>query len=311
MTRAVPIFPGALYFVTRRTHSRRYRLKPDPQTEQLVEYCLAVASRKYGVGVVGFVVMSNHWHAILLDHHGNHRQFVQWVNAMIARALNARQGRRDAFWSSSRNAPVLLLDRDAVLRKLVYIMTNPIEANLVRRASDWPGLLSLPKDLVRLRPRVARPREFFRAEGQLPETATLRLVNPRLFGFGRMSGKEIRSFVGKAVEEREKELDVKRRLTGQAVIGNRKLRKQSPFAFPRTAAPLCNVSPRVATRDTDLRIKVLAWLKGFVASHREAFERLRHGRRRPTFPFGTDLYRRIYGFECLPQPSDFPIQLLS
>ena len=61
MSRAVPCLAGALSFVTRRTVGGTFRLRPDPYVNQLVEYCLAVASRKYRVGVVAFEVQSNHW----------------------------------------------------------------------------------------------------------------------------------------------------------------------------------------------------------------------------------------------------------
>ncbi len=73
--------------------------------------------------------------------------------------------------------------------------------------------------------------------------------------------------------------------------------------------PFRSVVPRIATRDSHLRVAMLVWLREFVAAHRRAFRRLRNGLPRPVFPFGSDLMRRIYGFKCEPRAPDFPVPL--
>ena len=62
MSRVVPCLAGALYFVTRRTVGGTFRLRPDLYVNQLIEYCLAVASRKYRVGAARFIVLSSAKH---------------------------------------------------------------------------------------------------------------------------------------------------------------------------------------------------------------------------------------------------------
>lgn len=309
MTRPLPILPGAFYFVTRRTYGRQLRLRPDPYLNGLVEYCMAVAAQRYNVGIVALVVLSNHWHAIIHDREGNHRRWVQWVDSMIARALNHRQKAQDAFWSTLRNPPVLLPDRDALFRKLTYTLTNPAASDLVGHSRQWPGIITLPQGLGTLRPPVKRPTFFFRKDADLPAEARLRLIKPSGLGLRSMTNESFRDTVSELVSQREKEIRRERREQGRRVLDRSAILRQDPFAIPRRRAPLRRIAPRVATRNVTLRVAILKWLRDFVNEHREAFLRFREKRSKVKFPFGTYLLRLQYGVPCRSQPPGFPVPL--
>gem|GEM_PF-3695464 len=55
---------------TCRCSERRFFMRPDKETSNAFIYCLAVSAASFGIGVVGFGTMSNHYHAIVVDREG-------------------------------------------------------------------------------------------------------------------------------------------------------------------------------------------------------------------------------------------------
>jgi hypothetical protein len=43
------------------------------------------------------------------------------------------------FWASEQTCVVRLVDREAVMDKLVYTASNPVQDHLVERVHNWPG----------------------------------------------------------------------------------------------------------------------------------------------------------------------------
>src|SRR5689334_11801488 len=74
---------------------------------------------------------------------GSYPQFIEHFNKMFARSQNALRGRWENFWSSEQACVVKLVDREAVLDKLVYTATNPVQDHLVDRVHHWPGVNGL------------------------------------------------------------------------------------------------------------------------------------------------------------------------
>ncbi len=105
MSRPRPVLPGSVYLVTRRCLERRLFLRPDKRLVELLSYLLAVGCERYGIELIQVTVMSNHWHAILHDRYGLLPAFLQWLHAMIAKAVNAKRGRWDRFWDSIARRP--------------------------------------------------------------------------------------------------------------------------------------------------------------------------------------------------------------
>ena len=69
---------------------RQFLLKADKQTITLFLYALANAAASSGVKVIGFVVMSNHYHIIVFDPHGRIADFTHHLNTHLARSFNQR-----------------------------------------------------------------------------------------------------------------------------------------------------------------------------------------------------------------------------
>ena len=140
MTYPRRVVPGTTYLLTRRCTQRRFMLVPRSIVPQLFGGCVALAAERHGVLVHAVTVMSNHYHAVVTDQHGNIPEFCRDVHSLSARALNAHLGRWEALWSAQRLSLVELVDAPDVWDKLVYTLTNPVEAGLVSRSSEWPGL---------------------------------------------------------------------------------------------------------------------------------------------------------------------------
>ena len=79
---------------------RMFLLLPTLQTRMILRYCLAYAVSRTSIQLHDFVFMSNHYHLVLTDLLGELPAFMRELNSLIARALNASQGRWEAVWSS-------------------------------------------------------------------------------------------------------------------------------------------------------------------------------------------------------------------
>ena len=209
MTAPRRVLPNRTYLITRRCSERRFFLRPDPQVTWIFEYLLAVACERHGIELHGFVCMSNHYHLVVTDHEARLPEFQQYLNSLLARAVNCARGRWEAFWTRDSYNAVELLDDTIVLDKLAYTLLNPVRAGLVGRARAWGGATSASMCFGGRR-LIARPSEFFSED--MPEHVGLELVPPRLHG---MVGPQLDEQLADRIEAVEHQL----RKTGHKPMG--------------------------------------------------------------------------------------------
>jgi len=280
-----PIQPNTTYLLTRRCTQRQFLLKPSDFTTQVFLYCLAVAAAKYQVSVHAFVVLSNHYHAVITDNLGNAPDFVAYLNRLVACCINVHLGRSEALFVPGRSSMVKLVDPEAVLDKMIYTQCNPVSSLLVPRSRQWPGLRMDPDDLGRAKLTARRPEVFFRKDGPMPEKATLEPSIPSCFAHEPRE-----AFVGRlkaAIAEREAALREQARAEGKRFLGLGGIRRQKPTGRPASLEPRGRVNPWVAARNKERRQEALGWVRRFVADYREALLRWRQGFRQVVFPAGT------------------------
>jgi REP element-mobilizing transposase RayT len=176
------VVPGQFYMITRRCTQRQFLLRPDAATNNAFTYCLIEAAQRCEIDVLLPCAMSNHYHAAIFDRCGRYPEFVEHVHKMFARSQNALRGRWENFWASEQVCVVRLVDRDAVMDKLVYTAANPVQDHLVDRAHHWPGVNGLAALLAGRPLRATRPLHFFRPDGPMPDTVELRLTIPPALG---------------------------------------------------------------------------------------------------------------------------------
>ena len=287
------VVPGTTYLLTRRCTQRRFMLVPRGIVPKLFGYCVALAAERHGILVHAITCMSNHWHAVVTDPHGCIPEFSRDVHSLSARALNAHLGRWEALWSSQRLSLVELVDAPDVWDKLVYTLANPVEAGLVSRSSEWPGLRTRPIDVTR-EPRVfKRPRtRFFRRSG-LPAQVALHHTVPPLLELS--SAHAFAQELQERVAAREATIREKRQAAGRGFIGIHGIKRQRRDARPKSHELRRGRHPTVASRDRTRRLRALERLRRFRDAYRAALERWRNRAGPVSFPEGTYKMRAYPG----------------
>ena len=290
-----PVIPGRTYLLTRRCFGRMFLLRPSIKTTQIFKFCLAVASQRTGVQLHAFCALSNHYHLVATDPRGTLPEFMHWLNEYVAKCVNAEIGRWESFWAPGSYSSVGLADDEDVVGKLAYVYANPVDAGLVRTLRDWPGARSLPEQMDGSEEVISRPTGFFRENGTVPASATLKLVPPPAF-----IGIELEFIpsLSSRVAVRESELRRTARREGRSFLGARRVRSQSPFAYPASFETRRGLNPRLAARDKWRRIETIRRLKGFLQAYRVAWTRFANGDWSVMFPCGTYGMRVRYGVRC-------------
>jgi putative transposase len=289
MTSPRQVLRGTTYLVTRRCAQRRYLLRPSKLTSEIFAYLIALASRRYGVEVHAYCVMSNHYHLVVTDPEARLPAFQQFLDALVARAINALLGRWEHFWAPASFSAVTLGSPGDIVDKVAYVLANPVAARLVPVGRKWPGLWSAPA-VIGTALHVQRPLHFFSKQGLLPESIDLMHAVPPGFA----SAQVFRLAVEAALVEREAAVARE----GKVFLGVKRVLAQRPSAMPPPGEPRRELSPRVAAKDRWRRIELLGKLRDFLGSYREAMAGWPEKRETVVFPAGTYLMRVVHGAVC-------------
>lgn len=276
--------------VTRSCTQKQFLLRPDKESTNAFIYCLAVTANKYEVDVMSYQQMSNHLHDALFDRQGVHPAFNEHFHKLLAKCMNATRGRWENFFSSEQVCVVRLETREAVIEKIVYVITNPVKDGLVERVEDWPGANSYRALMTGEPVRATRPKKFFAADGTMPEEVTLHVTIPPELGDREEILAEIRARVA-AVEEAEAK---KRAATGRKVLGRNAVLRQSWRDSPTSRAPRRGLRPTIAGRSLWKRLEAIQRKREFVAQYRHA-RMARLAGLPATFPAGTYWLARFVG----------------
>ncbi|MFL5300355.1 MAG: transposase [Anaeromyxobacteraceae bacterium] len=296
MTAPRHVSPGTTYLVTRRCAQRQFLLRPSDVTNSIFLYVLAVAAKRFGVEVHAFCVMSNHFHLVVTDPAARLPAFGQYLDSLVARAVNASLGRWESFWGPSSYSAVVLTSPDDVLDKMAYVLANPVSAGLVRRGREWPGLWSAPHVIGGLPVAANRPTIFFSADGGMPSTAELGVTVPPGFD----SPEAFRDRLADALAAREASATAAAGAPQRHFLGIARVLAQSPSARTTDAEPRRALSPRIAARDRWKRLEALTRLRAFLDRYRAAWTARRAGDLAAIFPSGTYLMRIAHGVPCAP-----------
>ncbi len=291
MTAPRQILAGATYLVTRRCAQRQFLLTPSRTVNEIFRYMLAVAAARFRIAVHAYCVLSNHYHLVVTDREARLPEFHQFLDALIARALNASLGRWESFWAPNSYSAVSLTSAADILDKAAYVLANPVAAGLVRSGSLWPGLWSAPELIGGPANEARRPRQFFDPKGAMPDTAVLELMVPP----GFESAEAFRTQLVEALARREDEAT---RAHGGRFIGIARVLAQKPSGRPVSGEQRRALNPRVAARDKWKRIEALGRLKEFLIAYRAAWTARRAGELSAVFPVGTYLLRVMHGVPC-------------
>ena len=244
MGRPLRLFePESVYFVTGRCLQARFLLRPSQETNSLVGAVLARAISVFDVDVFAFVFLANHFHMLIRSRHGRIPAFMQYLRSNIAKKVGRAVDWHGKFWDRRYDAAPVL-DDDALVDRLRYILAHGVKEGLIARCEDWPGVTCIPELTT------ATPRLFpWPAKVKLPQrdetkrgTATIRLA--ALPCWETMGADHRRKHVASLVRDIEAEVQLGR--CGVPVLGVRRILDQNPHARPRHAKasprPLCHAS---------------------------------------------------------------------
>jgi putative transposase len=302
VTQPRKIVPGETYLITRRCTRREYLLRPDADTTAVFDYCLAEAAARYGIGLIAWTAMSNHYHAIVHDPNGRLPAFLEQFHKMVAKVMNARWDRWENFWSTEETCVTRLINDNDIFEKVLYVLCNPVAADLVDRVHDWPGSSSLDYFDGKVTEH-RRPKFYFCAsdKGVMPEVVELRATLPARITKNESSASFWKR-VRKALATREEMLREKRIEEKRRVFGRKAVMRVSPTDSPKTATKRGGLRPCIACLDEDRRTLELQALEEFRAAYAVARLSWAAGNRRAKFPFGT--YRLLQlGVRCTDPPS--------
>lgn len=270
-------------------------MRPSALVNAIFLYVLAVTARRHRVLVHVVCVLSNHYHLLVTDPDAQLPAFMRDLDSLVARAMNASIGRWEGFWSADASySAVAHGSTDDLVAKAAYILANPAAAGLVAHGREWPGIWTAPEQLGVATLTAPRPTFFFRANGDMPESAELVLTVPPGFA----SALEFQGRTATAVDALEVQTRREHQAEQRAFLGRTRVLAQKPFARPAPGEPRRKLSPRVAARDKWKRMEALSRLTGFLRAYRDAWLARRAGVRDVLFPAGTYLLRVEHGVPC-------------
>jgi hypothetical protein len=300
MTMPREILPGATSLLSRRTSERRFFLRPDPRVTQAFFYCLAYAATIFGIDVHALVALSDHIHVVATDPFGVLPDFMQCLDLLVAKTVNAYRGRWECMWAPGSYSAVRLETPEDVLAKIVYVLANPVKAGLVSHAKDWTGATSVRWKFGETRT-FERPVGFFDVDGTMPEKVALTLAPPP--GFDDRTNEELDRLVLEQLRAEETRIRAERRAEGRPFLGMDGVMRFDPNDRPNTREPRREMNPRIAAADVDVRVEAIRARQDFLDEYRKAYCAWAAGNHDVVFPAGTWLMRVRHAAHCQPSPA--------
>ncbi|MCB9507734.1 MAG: hypothetical protein H6698_04650 [Myxococcales bacterium] len=291
MTPPRQILPNTNFEVCTRTFARTFRLLPTPTIKNAILYIVGVAAQRYNIALYAMVAMTTHYHLAGRDRDGRLPEFIQYVNSLLARALNAEQGLDDKFWSGDGYHLLRPESADDLLRRLIYITANPVAADLVNRATDYPGLLTRPRD-IGTNIIAKRPDFFFRDGGTMQESVELCFEVPP--EFAHLGRDEYVALLEANLRAKEQELRAERKAEDRTVMGADRCRQAALGRHITKFEQWFRLRPTIAARVKRERIAAIRALQAFRESYYVALKAWRDGLD-ALFPVGTWWLPRFAG----------------
>jgi REP element-mobilizing transposase RayT len=279
--------PGWIYFATARCLRGRLLLRPSKRTNDVLGGVLSRAAKRHGVELFAFIFFSNHLHLLIRAPNGNLPAFMQYLLTNISKKVGALVDWKGPLWERRYSAEPVL-DEEALLGRLRYILSHGVKEGFVRTCREWPGLNSL-HELFGKKPRTFRwfdwSRRWLARSGRgvpgrfderFAEEETLELTPLPLVRFARRS--KWRRFLRRTLEA----IRQQGRRAHPQVLGPAGVLAQDPHHRPerpkRSRRPWCHAVS--AAR----RMEYIARYRAFRAAFSEASARWRAGDLSTVFP---------------------------
>lgn len=301
---------GTTWFVTRRTTRRHFLLRPDAdrKAQEIYWYVTALSASETGVEIHAVQMLSTHIHEVLTDPRGELPRFLQQRNRLLANAIKCHREWPEEVFSRAPTSCVALYGAAAVEKEIGYTLANCVEAGLVSRPEDWPGVTVTREGLGRALIRVRRPAGYFDPNNpRWPAEVVLRITLPEVLVTTYGSRTEARNALVRAVDAAVAVACSAAAKAGRAV-GNVVELMRVPFDRKATSEqPSASRLPTFATGgQREATRQALFERSEFLSSYRRALVAFRNGLEAVLFPYGAWRVCRDFGAasEARPRPPD-------
>ncbi|MCE9543931.1 MAG: transposase [Planctomycetia bacterium] len=138
--RARSIIGGYAYHILNRANGRLRLFKKDADFAAF-EQVLSEAHQRVPLRILGYVLMSNHWHFVVWPRQRQHEQvseFFRWLSVTHSQRWHAHHGTSGmghVYQGRFKSFPVA--SDEHLLTVLRYVERNPLRAGIVRSAELW------------------------------------------------------------------------------------------------------------------------------------------------------------------------------
>jgi putative transposase len=125
------------YHVTARSHNKTPFALSSQEIWQLVKTSFKEAYAVHHIELISFVLMSNHYHMILLTPEGNLDQFLYEFNKRLALKIQKRTGQINQIFGG-RYKWCLIQSQNYFMNCYRYVYQNPVRAGLSKDCQSYP-----------------------------------------------------------------------------------------------------------------------------------------------------------------------------
>jgi hypothetical protein len=133
---------GATVEITCRTVGGRFLLRPGEAMNHAILAVLGRALHLLPIDLHAFAFLSNHWHGLVTTPDAQAlAMFMEHVHGNVARAAQMLHGWDGPVWKRGAET-IVVMDDDAAVGRLRYIIAQGTKEGLVASPLDWPGVSS-------------------------------------------------------------------------------------------------------------------------------------------------------------------------
>jgi hypothetical protein len=230
--------------------------------------------------------MSDHIHLVITDVRGTLPKFLQAFHLNVARCTQVLRSWNLAVWDKTPTSVVRLETEAAIVEAIAYVLANPVNAGLVRRAHEWPGAKTLVSQIGQGMLQARRPDVYLKPKNW-PEEATLTIALPP--GIEPSRAQAFRLQIDAELAHLEAHAHAEMARQGRRFLGAWRAAAVPPTDRATTPELAIDRNPRFAVGhgQGDAYRRAVAALRAFHASYRTALDRWRAGLRDAVFPPGT------------------------
>ena len=286
--------------ITTRAIHGRFILRPSPKLTAVILGIIGRAAARYGIPVHAFFFASNHYHLIVtVPDVRSLALFMCYLNSNAAREAGRMFGWKEKVWGR-RYRHIEILDEDAQIERLRYILEQGCKEGLIADPREWPGATcvhALLEDTPltgiwydRTAEWYARRRREDFAEDEYTEKVEFELTP--LPCWSEVDLEERRRRVLAMVEDIVQRTHNSNHAKGRQPLGVAKLLAQHPHDHPETIKK--SPAPRCHTTERERWIRFVQEARVFRDEYRAAAERWLDGVKDVVFPP-----------DCFPPPLTF------